>query len=77
MEKNNLMGDSSRDRFPYLSRDWEDIDCLAKLCQYNISFKCTVPSIAVIGEDGKCKGFKILDAVKDENIRKDAVKLYE
>lgn len=40
-----------------VSRDWEDIDCNAKACKYNRHMKCSVPSLAKIGEDGKCQGF--------------------
>jgi hypothetical protein len=54
-----LMDDGGGDRlyFPY-SRDWEDLDCNAETCLNNICKKCTVPSLAKIGEDGKCNGFK-------------------
>lgn len=52
------------DRFPYLSRDWEDIDCRSKVCAYNRNGKCTVPSMAKIGESGRCEGFIPLGTVK-------------
>lgn len=44
--------------FP-VSRDWEDIDCAAVMCKYNRWSKCLIPSLAEIGEGGKCKGFKL------------------
>ena len=47
-----------RDGFP-VSRDWEDIDCHAVYCVNNIlNCKCSVSSLAKIGEDGQCKGFR-------------------
>ena len=57
--KNNLFDDGRGDRvlFPY-SRDWEDIDCNAISCLNNVCKKCSVPSLAKIGDDGKCMGFK-------------------
>ena len=54
-EKCGLMPHND-DRYP-VSRDWADIDCSAGSCKNNLSKKCTIPSIAVIGEDGKCKGY--------------------
>lgn len=45
------------DRFPLLSRDWEDIDCQAIACGRNKCGKCAVPSLAKIDEEGKCTGF--------------------
>ena len=45
------------DGFPFLSRDWKEIDCRRTVCQNNKSGVCGVPSICVIGEDGMCKGF--------------------
>ena len=42
----------------WLSRDWEDIDCLATGCMFNRNEKCSVPSLCKIGEDGRCEGFK-------------------
>lgn len=46
--------------FP-VSRDWQDLDCGASQCKWNDKFlkKCKVPSLAVIGDDGRCKGFKL------------------
>ena len=55
MEKQGLM--PHNDRFPLFSRDWPDIDCNAISCANNIMNKCTVPSKAIIGDDGKCTGF--------------------
>lgn len=46
----------SNHTFP-VSRDWEDIDCKATGCLYNVGEKCAVPSICKIGEDGRCTGF--------------------
>lgn len=43
--------------FP-VSRDWEDLDCLAVGCMFNRNSKCGVPSIAKFGVDGRCIGFK-------------------
>jgi hypothetical protein len=43
--------------FP-ISRDWEDIDCNATTCLWNKNKKCTVPSTAKIGENGRCLGYK-------------------
>lgn len=42
-----------------VSRDWEDIDCRATQCLWNVSNKCISPSLARIGDDGKCKGFRL------------------
>lgn len=44
--------------FP-VSRDWEDLDCKATGCLYNIREKCATPSICKIGEDGRCIGFVV------------------
>jgi len=49
--------DSGGHKYPY-SRDWIDIDCTAVSCKWNKSNKCSVPSLAIIGEDGRCNGFK-------------------
>ena len=69
------MGLMSRDRSPWdfpVSRDWEDIDCSATACIYNRIKKCTVPSLAKIGEDGRCGGFKteIETKPKEEKVDK-------
>lgn len=54
MEKEGLMPD--HDGFP-VSRDWADLDCGASGCAFNRVGKCSVPSIAKVGEDGRCVGF--------------------
>lgn len=46
------------DGYPNLSRDWQDIDCGASVCERNRSGKCQVPSLAIISKDGRCEGFK-------------------
>ena len=46
------------DGYPQLSRDWADIDCRAGSCRWNKRHKCSVPSLAEIGDDGRCKGFQ-------------------
>lgn len=59
-------GSSTRDllRYPtdlgrYPScRDCKDISCNAISCIYNKDESCTVPSLAIIDKNGKCKGFK-------------------
>ena len=67
------MGGSSRrnefrfpdDEYRYpTSRDWKEIDCNALSCIYNQDNKCTVPSLAIINKDGKCKGFKVKPKTK-------------
>lgn len=35
MKRHGLM--PHHDRFPLLSRDWEDIDCFAAVCEYNVA----------------------------------------
>jgi len=54
------------DGYP-VSRDWQDIECKAISCIYNSSGICTIPSLCEIGEDGRCKGFKIniIQTLKD------------
>jgi hypothetical protein len=42
-----------------VSRDWVDIDCNAIACINNRNKKCLVPSLAIIGDDGRCINFKI------------------
>lgn len=49
---------SHSDRYPNLSRDWEDIDCRATGCKYNRCEKCIVPSRCKIGPTGTCEGFE-------------------
>ena len=55
LEINGLM--PHNDRFPCLSRDWEDLDCKATSCICNRFNKCISPARAKIGEDGRCLGF--------------------
>jgi hypothetical protein len=52
------------DGFPLLSRDWDDIDCKSSNCDWNRDGKCLVPSLAKIGEDGRCEGFKPRGTIK-------------
>ena len=54
-------------RYPHLSRDWVDIDCKAS-CEFQKNNKCLVPSLAEIGEDGRCKGFKAKMSTKREGV---------
>jgi len=58
-EQKSLMPHS--DRFPYLSRDWEMIDCANENCKWNRGKACSVPSLAKIGADGKCCGYESID----------------
>lgn len=56
-----MHGLMARERRPYgfpVSRDWEDLDCRAVGCRYNLNEKCRVPSRCKIAEDGRCKGFE-------------------
>jgi len=56
------------DGFPLLSRDWTSIECGARSCVYRHPCGwCIAPSRATIGEDGRCKGFKIEDKIEDKN----------
>ena len=61
-EKEKTMGFApdrcQRTEYP-VSRDWKVIDCSAKACIYNRDEHYTVPSLAEIGDDGRCKGFKV------------------
>ena len=42
-----------------MSRDYyHDIDCSAVGCLFNREKKCSVPSLAKIGDDGRCVSFK-------------------
>lgn len=52
------------DGFPLLSRDWDDVDCRSISCVNNRNAKCLVPSLAKIGEDGRCEGFHPRGTVK-------------
>lgn len=44
------------DRFPRC-RDDQTILCSRNACEWNMGKSCSVPSLCVIGEDGKCEGF--------------------
>lgn len=48
----------SNHTFP-VSRDWEDIDCKATGCLYNVREKCATPSRCKIGDMGECTGFEV------------------
>jgi hypothetical protein len=52
--------------FPMLSRDWEQLDCKSSGCANNVSGCCVVPSLAKIGEDGRCEGFTPRGTLKVE-----------
>lgn len=45
------------DGFPFLSRDWEDVDCKAETCLNNRLLKCGTPSLAKLNDEGRCTGF--------------------
>ena len=50
-----------KNRQPYgfpVSRDWEDIDCKAIGCKFNLNEKCSVPSRAKFNKEAKCEGFE-------------------
>ena len=47
---------------PWVSRDYEDIDCRATGCMFNREEKCMCPSLCKIGDDGKCQGFRVKPA---------------
>jgi len=64
MKSEGLMPDC--EGYP-VSRDWEDMDCSAIRCVYNLMNKCTVPSIASIGEDGRCTGFRTQNQEKNDD----------
>lgn len=40
-----------------VSRDWQHIDCQAVACKWNRSGRCSVPSLATLGVNGRCIGF--------------------
>jgi len=42
----------------WISRDYEDIDCNAVGCSFNINCKCAVPTRCKIAADGRCEGFQ-------------------
>lgn len=69
MEKHGLMGHS--DRFPLLSRDWDHIGCKRVSCVWNRDNGCTVPSKAVIGEDGRCEGFQPVKTLRVEGEKRE------
>lgn len=50
-------GDNSY-HHPWVSRDYEEIDCRATGCFFNKELKCSVPSLCKIDDTGKCVGFK-------------------
>jgi hypothetical protein len=54
-EKHGFMDNRS---YPNMSRDWEEIECENERCEWQMAKQCTVPSLAKIGEDGRCVGFK-------------------
>ena len=48
-------------RRPYgfpVSRDWEEIDCKAVGCRWNLNEKCITPSRCKITDKGNCSGFE-------------------
>jgi len=60
------------DGFPLLSRDWDDLDCKSDSCAWNRIGKCTVPSVAKIGENGRCEGFTPKNTLKTKEELPDA-----
>jgi hypothetical protein len=65
-EFNKISGEMWQGIMPHhsgypVSRDWEQIDCKAD-CQWSVGGKCYVPSLAKLGEDGRCQGFQPKDA---------------
>ena len=54
------------DRYPNLSRDWEEFDCKSQ-CAWQKDGHCTVPSLAKIGEDGRCEGYRPLYTLKPKD----------
>lgn len=68
MKENEMHGlMPHNDGYPNLSRDWRDIDCTASACASNRLGKCGIPSIAEIGDDGRCKGFQPRGCLKIKN----------
>jgi len=49
-----------------ICRDWEHIDCQNQACAWQRMEACTVPSLAKIGPDGKCKGFHPAGTLKTD-----------
>ena len=47
------------DHFPWMSRDYEDIDCQAIGCKFNFDKKCAVPTRCKINVQGSCEGFEV------------------
>lgn len=43
----------------WVSRDYQDVDCLAVACMFNRDKKCMVPSRANFGPDARCTGFQL------------------
>jgi hypothetical protein len=43
----------------WISRDYEDVDCKAVACMFNVGEKCAVPSRANFGTDARCTGFQL------------------
>lgn len=71
MEKQGLMGEVNgfmphNNGYPLLSRDWDSIDCASSTCANNAMGTCVTPSLAKIGEDGRCKGFTPKGTLKVE-----------
>lgn len=61
MEPHGLIGrvgHGNEDRYPNLSRDWDEVDCKAVGCKFNRNEKCMVPSRCKIGPTGQCEGFE-------------------
>jgi len=48
-----------------VSRDYQEIDCNASSCMFNKDSKCTTPSLAKIGMDGWCGGFRTSKVIKE------------
>jgi len=63
MFKNGLM--PKRDYDYPRCRDDINISCGNTFCEWNYSKKCSVPSLCVIGNDGKCEGYKLKDKIKN------------
>jgi hypothetical protein len=59
MEKHGLMARYPRDtgHHSWASRDYEDVDCKAVGCLFNLQEKCSVPSRCKINSEGRCEGF--------------------
>lgn len=57
---NSLMPHEPSWEYPR-SRDWQEIQCNADSCINNRMKQCTVPSLAILDQNGRCKGFKTKD----------------